>query len=104
MEKVYLTQLIYLQAGKESIFDQFENVAIPIISQYNGRLLLRLRPGAETVIATAIEQPYEIHLVEFDSDHDFERFIGDEQRKQFLHLKEASIRLVLLYKGKKIES
>lgn len=38
---LYITQLIYIREGQESVFHQFEDVAIPIISKYNGRLLLR---------------------------------------------------------------
>lgn len=39
---VYIIQLIYLKAGQESIFHQFEEIAIPTISKYNGGLLLRI--------------------------------------------------------------
>ena len=28
---IYLTQLIYLRPGRESVFDEFESVAIPLI-------------------------------------------------------------------------
>jgi hypothetical protein len=40
---VVITQLIYLRPGKESVFDEFEAVAIPLISKHSGELLLRLR-------------------------------------------------------------
>ena len=99
---IYITQLIYLKEGQETVFDQFEAVAIPIIAKYNGRLLLRLRPSAETIIESGIETPYELHLVEFDAEADFSRFMQDEERKQFLHLKEQSIRAVWLVKGEKL--
>lgn len=96
---VYITQLIYIKPGAENIFHQFEDVAIPIISKYNGRLLLRVRPSEDTFIEKNIENPYEIHLVAFDTDNDFQNFMKDEERKQFLHLKEQSIESVLLVKG-----
>ena len=32
---IYITQLIYIIAGKENIFNQFEGIAIPIISKCN---------------------------------------------------------------------
>jgi hypothetical protein len=35
---IYLTQLIYIQEGQESIFHQFEDIAIPIIPKYNGQI------------------------------------------------------------------
>jgi uncharacterized protein (DUF1330 family) len=99
---IYLTQLIYIKQGQEKIFDQFENVAIPTISKYSGRLLLRLRPQQECFIESGIDQPYEIHLVEFESEKDFENFTQDEERKKFLHLKDQSIRSSWLIQGVKI--
>ncbi|HEY4328065.1 MAG TPA: hypothetical protein VGN20_29035 [Mucilaginibacter sp.] len=99
---IYITQLIYIKEGQQSIFHQFEDVAIPIISKYNGRLLLRIRPEETSFIETSIEKPYEVHLVEFDAEDDFKNFMQDEERKQFLHLKEQSIKAVTLIKGVKI--
>ena len=99
---IYITQLIYIKAGQEKVFDRFETIAIPIIAKYNGKLLLRMRPSDNNFIERNIESPYEIHLVEFDSDADFLNFMQDEARKQFLHLKEKSIESSTLYKGTEI--
>ena len=99
---LYITQLIYLKEGQEIIFDQFEEIAIPAILKYNGRLLLRVRPGEKAFVEANMEQPYEIHLVEFATDNDFDNFMHDEERKQFLHLKEQSIKTVWLIKGTKM--
>lgn len=99
---VFITQLIYILNGQETVFDQFEAIAIPIISKYNGQLLLRVRPDQAAYIACQVEQPYEIHLVQFETDHDFANFMQDEERKQFLYLKEQSIKSVLLIKGAKL--
>ena len=96
---IFLTQLIYIKEGQESIFHQFEDIAIPIILKYNGRLLLRVRPAEDSFIENHIDKPYEIHLVEFSDEQDFEDFKQDEERKKFLHLKEQSIKSVLLIKG-----
>ena len=96
---LYITQLIYIKDGQENVFNQFEEVAIPIIAKYNGRLLLRVRPTENTFIENSIDRPYEIHLVEFDSEQDFQNFVKDEERKQFLHLKDQSIKSVLVIKG-----
>ena len=96
---LFITQLIYIKPGAEKIFDEFEAVAIPIIARYNGKLLMRLRPETNSFIEVSIEHPYEIHLVEFENEESFQAFMKDETRKQFLHLKEASIRSAMLYKG-----
>lgn len=99
---IFITQLIYILQGQEAVFDQFETIAIPTISKYNGKLLLRVRPDEGAYIESNIEHPYEIHLVQFETDNDFTNFIQDEERKRFLHLKEQSIRAVLLIKGSKL--
>lgn len=96
---IYFTQLIYINEGQEDIFHQFEEVAIPLIGKYNGRLLARIRPTNESFIEHQIEKPYEIHLVEFDNEQDFHAFSRDESRKQFLHLKEQSVRESILIQG-----
>ena len=99
---IFITQLVYVKEGQENIFHQFEDVAIPAILKYNGRLLLRVRPADNAFIEHHIDKPYEIHLVEFAAEEDFENFKHDEERKKFLHLKEQSIRSVLLIKGTKV--
>lgn len=99
---IFLTQLIYIKEGEQEVFHQFENIAIPAISKYNGRLLLRVRPDDKSFIENNMDKPYEIHLVEFDSEQDFKNFSADEDRKKFLHLKEQSVKEVWLIKGVKL--
>lgn len=96
---LYITQLIYVKSGEEKTFDQFESIAIPAISKYNGKLLLRIRPDEKAIIESNMETPYEIHLCVFDTEDDFKDFMQDEERKKFLHLKEQAIRSVILIKG-----
>ncbi|MRI02215.1 DUF1330 domain-containing protein [Kriegella sp. EG-1] len=99
---IYITQLIYIIEGQEEVFHQFEEIAIPTILKYNGRLTLRIRPQNDSVIERNIEKPYEIHLVEFDSQADFDNFKNDEERKKFLHLKEQSIKTSIMIQGTKL--
>ena len=99
---IYILQLIYIKEEREEVFHQFEDVAIPIISKYNGRLLLRVRPDNNSIIENNIDKPYEIHLVEFNTEQDFQNFMHDEDRKKFLHLKEQSVKSVVLIKGTKL--
>ncbi|MEP6950272.1 MAG: DUF1330 domain-containing protein [Ginsengibacter sp.] len=99
---IYITQLIYIKEGQENVFHQFEDVAIPAILKYNGRLLLRVRPSENSFIEYCIDKPYEIHIVEFDSEQDFENFKQDKERMKFLHLKEQSIKTSILIQGTKL--
>lgn len=99
---IYVTQLVYLVPGQEKVFDEFEAVAIPIIARYRGRLLFRVRPDDSAFIQYMGEKPYEIHLVEFDSEQDLENFKNDDERKKFVHLKEMSIRESVMILGNKL--
>lgn len=94
-----ITQLIYIKPGAEKIFDEFEALAIPIISKYNGKLLLRLRPDKTAVLENNIPEPYEVHIVEFKTEEDFENFLQDKERQQHLSLKEKAIQSSILIKG-----
>lgn len=99
---IYITQLIYIIKGQEQVFDKFESIAIPAILKYNGRLLLRIRPTENTFIENNIDMPYEIHLIEFETQQDFDYFKQDEERKSFLHLKDQSIKTSILIQGVKL--
>ena len=99
---IYILQLIYIKEGQEEVFHQFEDIAIPLISKYNGRLLLRIRPDNNSFIEYSIDKPYEVHLVEFETEEDFEQFKNDEDRKKTLHLKDQSIKTSILIQGSKL--
>ncbi|PCJ23492.1 MAG: DUF1330 domain-containing protein [SAR86 cluster bacterium] len=96
---IYLTQLIYIIEGQEGALDEFESIAIPIIRKHNGELVLRIRPGKDSLIEGIAELPYEVHIVSFPSQKDFDNFAIDEERKASIHLKEKAIRDVVLYQG-----
>lgn len=99
---IYLTQLIYIKPGCEETFHRFENIAIPLIERYNGKLLLRCRPDEASFIETNCGKPYEIHLVSFESPEDFERFKNNPERQSYLPLKEQSVERIVLVEGKMI--
>jgi uncharacterized protein (DUF1330 family) len=96
---IVLTQLVYVQPGKEDVFEAFERIALPLIAKHGGELLLRVRPTQDSVLASQIEVPYEIHLVRFDNEQDLARFSQDDERQRFLHLKEEAVRATWLVKG-----
>jgi uncharacterized protein (DUF1330 family) len=87
---IYINKLIYIVPGKESVFDEFEKVSIPIIARYDGELLLRTMPGR--VLEATIEVPYEIQFVSFPSVEHYERYRYDEEREAHMHLKEEAVR------------
>lgn len=99
---IYITQLIYINEGKEETFNAFEDRAIPLMNKYNGRILYRIRPNKESFISAENELPYEIHFISFDTEKNLSAFMKDDSRLQFIHLKNDSIKSTLLIKGEKI--
>jgi len=99
---VYITQLIYIKEGQEGQFYEFENLVLPLLWKYKGQLLLRLRPTSSTFVDNSIEPPFEIHLVAFETEEGLAGYSQDETRKSYLHLKEQSVRSVVLIKGTQV--
>ncbi len=96
---IYITQLIFVREGKEEVFNQFEDHVLPLLGKYNGKILYRIRPGRENFISANAERPYEIHFVSFNTEIDFESYMKDDSRLKFIHLKEESVKSMLLVKG-----
>jgi len=99
---IYITQVLYIAQGHEKTFDEFEEFAIPIILKYNGKLLLRIRPTESSFIEANIDKPYEIHIVQFETEQDFLKFNKDKEREKYLHFKNKSITATLVLRGIKL--
>ena len=99
---IYITQLIFVKEGNEEEFLEFERHAIPLMEKYNGKVLYRLRPTKEDFVDPSAELPYEIHFISFDSDQDLKEFMNDDSRLKFIHLKDESVKSMLLVKGEKM--
>lgn len=98
----YITQLIFLKEGMEQLFHQFEDHAIPLMEKYGAKMIFRLRPKDDAFVEGGTERPYEIHFISFESELDFKNFMKDEERKRYVHLKDQSVRSVILVKGARI--
>ena len=96
---LFYTQLIYIHEGKESVFHTFEDRVLPLLGRYNGKLLYRVRPELQNVVATNVDHPYELHLVSFATREDFIAYANDKERQQYLSLKNESVAKVVLIEG-----
>lgn len=99
---IYLTVLIFVKKGKEDIFNTYESSVLPILNDYNGTLIYRIKPTESSFITANRDKPFELHFISFTSDKDFTGFLNDQKRKDFEHLKEDSITATFIVKGKKI--
>lgn len=96
---IYLTQLIFVKPGKESVFQQFEDFVIPLMERHGGRMIYRVRPSQHSFISAEEERPYEIHFVSFNSEEGLQSYMKDETRLQYMHLKDDSVESIMLVKG-----
>lgn len=99
---IYLTLFIFVKEGKEHVFYEFEDLALPLLADYNGKLMYRIRPQKDAFITAEATIPHEIHFLSFDSEEDFSNFAKDKRRTSFLHLKKESIQSSFLVKGQKL--
>lgn len=99
---IYITQLIFVNKEKEEKFLEFENHVIPLMEKYNGKIIYRIRPSKENFVSENKELPYEIHFMSFDSEQGLAKFMKDDSRLKFVHLKDESVKSILLVKGEKI--
>jgi len=96
---LYFTQIVFVKENQEETFNLFESHVLPLLKKYNGTLIYRVRPTDDCIIETTIGHPYELHLVTFPTEADFEGYRDDKERLQHMHLKEASIEKALMIKG-----
>lgn len=99
---IYLTALIFIKEGKENVFNEYESLVLPILNDYKGKLIYRIRPTQNSFIHSEEELPYEVHFISFDTNEDFACFLNDSKRKSFESLKEDSIKSTFLVQGKKL--
>ena len=99
---IYITQLIFVKAGKEAQFLEFERHAIPLMAKYNGQVIYRIRPDKEHFIDETKALPYEIHFISFASEQDLANFMKDDSRLAFKHLKDESVKSTILVKGERM--
>lgn len=95
----YYTQILFVKEGQETAFHSFEDYVLPLLQRYGGELLYRVRPPKQSVVATTLGYPYELHIVTFLTKSDFQAYRDDPQRTQYLPLKDESISRVLLIEG-----
>ena len=98
-EKYFITLLLFINEGEEETFEQYESNVLPLLKNYNGELIYRIRPDKENYLPRPEECPHEIHLISFNSKKDFENYMNCKEREEFYLLRERSIQKVNLVEG-----
>ena len=96
---IYITQLVFVHSGMEEQFLQFEDHVLPMMAEYSGKMLHRVRPKPDQFIDSEGEQPYEIHILTFDSTDQLFAFLTDPRRQDLLAMKTGAIRSSLTILG-----
>ncbi len=96
---IYYTQLIFIKPGCEAEFHAFEDKVLPLLKEYNGDLVYRLRPPKSAFVESTQELPYEIHLVTFGSKTDFADYAADPRRLDAMEMKNRSVEKIVLIEG-----
>lgn len=99
---IYLTVLLFINEGKEDVFNTYELAVLPILKDHKGKLLYRIRPKKEDFIECEGESPFEIHFISFPTHEDFINFIKDDKRTDFISLKEDALKTSFIVKGETI--
>ena len=99
---IFITQIIHIHPEKEKEFLEFEDFAIPLMAEYGGKMMHRIRPAQENFVDHLTDAfPYEVHILSFPSEEKLSDFIADPKRQAFVHLKNESVKTTFLIKGKK---
>ena len=95
-DPILVVQLVWVHRGQEAAFDAYEAVAIPLLPEYGGTLLARMKPTAEQCREAGVDGPSEVHVMRFASREAMARFSADPRRVALLPNKEAAVRSSLL--------
>jgi len=96
---IYYTQLIFIKPGSEAVFHSFEDKVLPLLSEFNGELIYRIRPDKKSIIENSRELPYEIHLVTFNSRADFLQYKNSPKRLALIDVKNNAVEKAVLIEG-----
>lgn len=99
---IFITQIIHIHPEKEKEFLEFEDFAIPLMAEYGGKMMHRIRPAKENFVEHLTDTfPYEVHILSFPSEEKLSEFIKDKRRQDFIHLKNESVKTTFMIRGKK---
>ncbi len=99
---IFITQIIHIHPNKEKEFLEFEDFAIPLMAEYGGKMIHRIRPAKENFVNHLTDAlPYEVHILSFPNEQNLDQFIKDPRRLSYVHLKNESVKTSFMIKGKK---
>jgi uncharacterized protein (DUF1330 family) len=93
--KLTIVAALYIHAGYEAEFEQFETQAASIMRRYGGAVERRI--GFAN--AAGDENPHEVHVVTFPNEQSFERYRSDPDLLALADLRNRAIRKTTIWRG-----
>jgi len=93
--KLTLVAALYIHAGHEAEFEQFETQAAAIMRRHGGAVERRI--GFAN--AAGDENPHEVHVVTFPDEQSFERYRNDPDLSALADLRSRAIRKTTIWRG-----
>lgn len=97
--QLVITLMVYLKEGKENLFLQYEEEALPFLDKYNGKLEYRIRPHNSCHVIDVNPKPYEIHILSFKKMKDFHNFSKDQDRLLLADMYHESVEVTMMIQG-----
>lgn len=91
---------LFVHAGREAEFEQFETAAEKIMQRYGGRLERRVGFAS----ASNTDQPHEVHIVTFPDDASFHCYRADVELQALAELRARAIRRTVTWIGNDLPS
>ena len=92
--QITIVAALYIHAGREAEFEQFETAAESIMRRYGGSLERRVGFDSKD------DQPHEVHILTFPDEDAFASYRADAELKSLTELRARAIRHTTVWIGK----
>jgi antibiotic biosynthesis monooxygenase (ABM) superfamily enzyme len=93
--RLTLVVSLFIHAGHEAEFEQFETAAAAIMRRYGGRIERRIACARQA----AQDLPHEVHIVTFPDEQSFSHYRSDPDLHALVDLRARSIRGTTVWAG-----
>ena len=97
--KLTLVVSLFINAGREAEFEQFEAAATAIMRQHGGTVERRIGCVGDA----DLNQLHEVHIVTFPDDESFERYRSDPELRELADLRARAIQETTIWRGVDLE-
>jgi len=93
--RLTLIVTLFIHAGNESDFEEFESSAAKIMRRHGGAIERRIRCAGRPDSG----EPYEVHIVTFPDQQALDRYRKDPELVQLAELRAKAIRHTVVWQG-----